>query len=43
MLATVDRSRPTVPLADTLAVLRDAAREAGVALAVLVDELPPQP
>ncbi|MCX5441167.1 hypothetical protein OHO83_09575 [Streptomyces sp. NBC_00569] len=43
MLATVDRSRPTVPLADTLTVLRDAAREAGVALTVLVDELPPRP
>ncbi|MFF1258707.1 MULTISPECIES: hypothetical protein [unclassified Streptomyces] len=43
MLATVDRSRPTVPLADTVAVLRDAVREAGVALTLLVDQLPPRP
>jgi hypothetical protein len=43
MLATADRGQPTVPLTETLAVLRDAAREAGVALTVLVDELPPRP
>jgi hypothetical protein len=43
MLATVDRGRPTMPLADTMAVLREAAREAGVALTVLVDEPPPRP
>ncbi|MFF1401030.1 hypothetical protein ACFVZD_45880 [Streptomyces sp. NPDC058287] len=44
MLATVDRGRPTMPLADTMAaVLREAAREAGVALTVLVGEPPPRP
>ena len=42
MLAAADRSQPTVPLTDTLAVLRDAAREAGVALTILVDEMPPR-
>lgn len=40
MLATADRRRPTVPLAATLDVLRDAAKEAGVTVRVLVD--PPQ-
>ncbi|MFI8787944.1 hypothetical protein [Streptomyces sp. NPDC055105] len=43
MLATVDRRRrrrPSVPLAATLAVLRDAAEEAGGIVRVLVD--PPQ-
>ncbi|MFA3840557.1 hypothetical protein [Streptomyces aureus] len=37
MLATADRRRPTVPLAATLAVLRDAAEAAGVTVRVLVD------
>ncbi|MGW6358687.1 hypothetical protein ACWFR5_26820 [Streptomyces sp. NPDC055092] len=37
MLATVDRRRPTVPLAATFEVLRDAAEEAGVTVRVLVD------
>ncbi|MGW6481294.1 hypothetical protein ACWGDS_25935 [Streptomyces sp. NPDC055059] len=37
MLATADRGRPAVPLADTVAVLRAAAEEAGVAVRVLVD------
>ncbi|MET7535735.1 hypothetical protein ACFVY1_06540 [Streptomyces sp. NPDC058293] len=32
--------RPTVPLADTLAVLRDAVEEAGVTVRILAD--PPQ-
>ncbi|WP_405635700.1 hypothetical protein OHB53_22875 [Streptomyces sp. NBC_00056] len=40
MLATADRGRRAVPLADTLAVLRAAAEEAGVTVPVLVD--PPQ-
>ncbi|MFG2660113.1 hypothetical protein [Streptomyces sp. NPDC048425] len=40
MLATKERGRPAVPLADTLAVLRAAAEEAGVTVRVLVD--PPQ-
>ncbi|MFD7204378.1 hypothetical protein [Streptomyces sp. NPDC059893] len=40
MLAIADRRRPTMPLAATLAVLREAAEEAGVTVRVLVD--PPQ-
>ncbi|WP_329576702.1 MULTISPECIES: hypothetical protein [unclassified Streptomyces] len=40
MLATADLRRPTVPLAATLAALRDAVEEAGVTVRVLVD--PPQ-
>ncbi|MET7931489.1 hypothetical protein ABZT43_48280 [Streptomyces sp. NPDC005349] len=40
MLATADRGPRAVPLADTLAVLRAAAEEAGVTMRVLVD--PPQ-
>ncbi|MFB7711617.1 hypothetical protein [Streptomyces sp. NPDC056105] len=37
MLATADPRRPTVPLAATLAVLREAAEEAGVTVRVLVN------
>jgi hypothetical protein len=37
MLATADRSQTTAPLSATLAVLRDAAEEAGVTVRVLVD------
>ncbi|WP_432182063.1 hypothetical protein [Streptomyces sp. NBC_00063] len=40
LLATADRRRPTVPLAATLAVLRDAAEEAGVTVRILVDPPP---
>ncbi|MET7845336.1 hypothetical protein ABZT45_43775 [Streptomyces sp. NPDC005356] len=40
IIATADRGRRAVPLADTLAVLRAAAEEAGVTVRVLVD--PPQ-
>ncbi|MFD8771483.1 hypothetical protein [Streptomyces sp. NPDC059916] len=43
MLATADPRRPTVPLADTLAVLRDAAEEAGLTVRILIDEPPVQP
>ena len=32
------RRRPRAPLADTLAVLREAAREAGVDLTIVADE-----
>ncbi|MFD7774292.1 hypothetical protein [Streptomyces sp. NPDC059753] len=37
MLATADPRRPTVPLAATLAVLREAAEEAGVTVRALVN------
>ncbi|MFE4671397.1 hypothetical protein [Streptomyces sp. NPDC056723] len=38
MLAAANRGNPTVPLADTLAALKDAARKADVDLTILVDE-----
>ncbi|MGC5004811.1 hypothetical protein [Streptomyces sp. DT203] len=37
LLATTPRGRPRTPLADTLAVLREAAGEAGVALTIVTD------
>ncbi|MFF1962936.1 hypothetical protein ACFVW5_04810 [Streptomyces sp. NPDC058232] len=37
LLATTPRGGPRAPLADTLAVLREAAREAGVALTIVTD------
>ncbi|MGW3736630.1 hypothetical protein [Streptomyces sp. NPDC005148] len=37
LLATTPRGRSRAPLADTLAVLREAAREAGVALTIVTD------
>lgn len=43
MLAAANRGRPTGPLAGALAVLRDAACEAGVALTILVDHPPIRP
>ncbi|WP_406505377.1 hypothetical protein [Streptomyces sp. NBC_01602] len=38
LLATTPRGGPHAPLAETLAVLREAAREAGVALTIATDE-----
>jgi hypothetical protein len=38
LIATTPRGGPRGPLADTVAVLRDAAREAGVALSIVTDE-----
>ncbi|WP_030917219.1 hypothetical protein [Streptomyces sp. NRRL B-24720] len=38
LLATTPRGKPQAPLADTLAVLREAAREAGVELTIVADE-----
>lgn len=38
LVATVDRGGPPVPLTETLAVLRDASREAGVRLTVVVGD-----
>ncbi|MFF4346841.1 hypothetical protein [Streptomyces sp. NPDC001530] len=38
VLATTPCGGPPVPLADTVAVLRDAAHEAGVRLAVVTDD-----
>ncbi|MET8130026.1 hypothetical protein [Streptomyces sp. NPDC005231] len=37
LFATTPRSGPRRPLADTLTVLREAAREAGVALTIVAD------
>lgn len=37
LLATTPRGGPRAPLADTLAVLREAAREAGVVLIFVTD------
>lgn len=42
LVATTPRGGLTGPLADTLDVLRDAAREAGVTLTIITDgEQPP--
>ncbi|MDX3766399.1 MULTISPECIES: hypothetical protein [unclassified Streptomyces] len=38
LIATTPRGGPRAPLADTLAVLREAADEAGVDLTVVADE-----
>ncbi|MFF1301077.1 hypothetical protein [Streptomyces sp. NPDC058296] len=38
LIATTPRGGPRGPLEDTVAVLRDAAREAGVALTIGTDE-----
>ncbi|MEU8829303.1 hypothetical protein [Streptomyces sp900116325] len=38
LIATTPRGSSRAPLADTLAVLREAAREAGVALTIVTDE-----
>jgi hypothetical protein len=38
LIATAPRGGPRAPLADTLAVLREAAREAEVALTIVTDE-----
>ncbi|MER7810047.1 hypothetical protein [Streptomyces sp900116325] len=37
LLAITSRGDPRAPLADTLTVLREAAREAGVALTIVAD------
>lgn len=37
LLATTPRGGPRAPLADTLGVLREAAREAGVGLTIVTD------
>ncbi|MDP5315302.1 hypothetical protein [Streptomyces poriferorum] len=39
LLATTPRGGPTAPLADTLAVLREAARVVGVDLTIVTDGL----
>ncbi|MEU8833493.1 hypothetical protein [Streptomyces sp900116325] len=38
LIATTPRGGPRTPLADTLAVLREAAREAGAAVTIKTDE-----
>jgi hypothetical protein len=38
LIATTPRGCPRAPLADTVAVLREAAREAGVAVTIVTDE-----
>ncbi|MFF3359533.1 hypothetical protein ACFYWN_44830 [Streptomyces sp. NPDC002917] len=38
LIATTPRGGPRAPLADTVAVLREAAREAGAALSIVADE-----
>ncbi|MET8331744.1 hypothetical protein [Streptomyces sp. NPDC005181] len=38
LIATTPRGGPRAPLTDTLAVLREAAREAGVHLTIVADE-----
>ncbi|MCX5317783.1 hypothetical protein [Streptomyces sp. NBC_00154] len=38
LIATTPRGGPRAPLADTLAVLRQAAHEAGVDLTIVADE-----
>ncbi|MFE9949266.1 hypothetical protein ACFYRJ_17245 [Streptomyces sp. NPDC005531] len=38
LLATTPRGGPRAPLADTVAVLQEAAREAGAALTIRTDE-----
>ncbi|MFF0291013.1 hypothetical protein [Streptomyces sp. NPDC005262] len=38
LIATTPRGGPRAPIVDTLAVLREAAREAGVALTIVADE-----
>ncbi|MET8538845.1 hypothetical protein ABZV67_46260 [Streptomyces sp. NPDC005065] len=38
LVAATPRGGPRAPLADTLAVLREAAREAGVDLTIVTDE-----
>ncbi|MGY4905875.1 hypothetical protein [Streptomyces sp. 900116325] len=37
LLAITSRGGPRAPLADTLTVLREAAREAGIALTLVAD------
>ncbi|WP_328919841.1 hypothetical protein OH781_36780 [Streptomyces sp. NBC_01550] len=38
LIATTPRGGPHAPLADTLAVLREAAHKAGVDLTIVADE-----